>query len=578
MSDLLLLAGELRKLSDAQLVALLDRRPVIGTPRDFLDLAQALLQPKNIVEALSRLSADEVSALSGGAENPDVKLNQLGLSVSLPSGQHVLEAVAQELEQLLRKVPSSEPEESLAASSLQESDLNSAAVTFFETQQAITEIILDLEQRSLRVVGRNGIGIADIKRLSQHLNQPKERIRAWIEWVIGMRLALPSNARWWLAPAAETWVSASLLDRFEALARHWSATLGTSGTRQLQSLMLAEPHASLQVTLAKVFPLANRSLDQHLVRIESLANDAGLSAGHRATELLPLVLSGQFEAARTRLEAHLPRIKDELIVQADLTLIAPGPVTTRTEIAIRQFADIENVGIASSYRMNAASLSLAQELGLKVSNIRELLTDLSGKPLPQPVEYLLREAEQRFGRLQIWPKTSDAACTLRSNDSLLLTEILNDSRLRPFGFWASNAASLASRFEPEVVYHGLRDLGYVAVLVDANGSVQAPSHHLAWTDSTENAQADAKLAMVAALRDADIKAGAEPDDQDLHRQLQLAIKTKSELNVVMSGRDGAIVEFRLLPTSLANGRLRALDRKADAERTLPVERILRIDY
>lgn len=578
MSNLLLLAGELRKLTDDQLVALLDRRPVLGNPNDFLDLAQALLQPKNIAELLGRLSAGEVSLLEAAiaAKTEAADLASLGLLLSDGDQFRVPDEVIEQLK-LLRSLAPSASTEGSPASESDWGSLASAAVHLFETQQAITEIILDFEQRAIKLVGRGGVGIADVKRLSLHLNQPKERIRVWLDWVIGLRFAMPSNQHWWLTPAAENWLGLSAADRFEVLGRHWLALLGDSGCRELAARM-GQEKTGLSASLGQVFPLANHSLDTHLLRLEVLAQDAGLSASGLPTQLLPLVLDQRFAEAIELLAPQLPREKDALIVQADLSLIAPGPLTTKTEIALRRFASIEAVGMASTYRLSPTSLSLALELGETIPGIRDLLHGLSDKPLPQPVEYLLREAESRFARLQIWPGSDSAASIIRSTENLLLTEILNDARLRPFGFWAANAASLASRFEPEVVYHGLRDLGYVAVLVDAEGKVKSPQHHKAWTELTQYEGQDTKLALVHSLRASDTKAGAEPESHDLQRQLQLAIKTKSELSVLVTGRDGQQVQFRLLPTSLANGRLRALDRKADAERTLPLERIVRIEY
>ena len=206
-----------------------------------------------------------------------------------------------------------------------------------------------------------------------------------------------------------------------------------------------------------------------------------------------------------------------------------------------------------------------------------MLTDLSAKALPQPVEYLLNEAAGRFGRLRIAEgKTGAERSILSSTDGILLTEILNDSRLRPFAFYALSAGTLATRFEPEVVYFGLRDYGYVPVRIDAQGAVISPEKTGSWGVQSEGAEADPLLALIGAIRSADERVGAQPDDQDLTRQIQLAIKNKTALSVALTDRSGNEVEFRILPTALVNGRLRGLDKKADIERTLPLERILRV--
>ena len=64
---------------------------------------------------------------------------------------------------------------------------------------------------------------------------------------------------------------------------------------------------------------------------------------------------------------------------------------------------------------------------------------------------------------------------------------------------------------------------------------------------------------------------------DLLRQLQLAIKLKSKISVVLDLGGGKQVTYLIEPVGLANGRLRAKDRKADVERTLPISSIVSIE-
>ena len=57
------------------------------------------------------------------------------------------------------------------------------------------------------------------------------------------------------------------------------------------------------------------------------------------------------------------------------------------------------------------------------------------------------------------------------------------------------------------------------------------------------------------------------------RQLEPAVKTKTAVFVNVRLPDGSEVEYHLEPAALANGRLRARDRRADIERTLPLSSI-----
>jgi hypothetical protein len=60
------------------------------------------------------------------------------------------------------------------------------------------------------------------------------------------------------------------------------------------------------------------------------------------------------------------------------------------------------------------------------------------------------------------------------------------------------------------------------------------------------------------------------------RQLELAIKTKMTVTVVVRMPDGSEIEYLLEPAALASGRLRARDRRSDIERTLPLSHIVEV--
>jgi hypothetical protein len=124
-----------------------------------------------------------------------------------------------------------------------------------------------------------------------------------------------------------------------------------------------------------------------------------------------------------------------------------------------------------------------------------------------------------------------------------------------------------------VLYFGLREIGFVAIRVDEAGKVISP---LAATRQAIDTEKENSIAAdILRLRDQEAKLGDSPDDDDLQRQIQLAIKNKARARFTVSSSSGEI-EFLLEPIGIANGRLRAKDRKADIERTLPITSILRV--
>ena len=585
MSDLLHLASALRALSDAEVEASLRRRYHIGAPKDFFDLSQNLLADKSITASLRRLSGSEAAGLkllmAGGSVSAETQasLLQLGLCVRTDAGIRVLDAVRELAAPLLEKlaVPVELAATSTAEPVVDSAQMGLAAIAVFETQQAICELLLDAEKHPIRLTGKTGFGITDVKRLGSHLGQPNTAIRAYYSLTERLHLLQLIGDRWWLTSGARQFLNDSIAERWRKLAQQWVDSLGPVGAKELSAVLAVSPELSLSGALKRVFPLADSSLGDELENLSQQAQGIGFSVSGSATILLTLGLAGRIDAGSDLLDNHLPRLQHSLIVQADQSLIAPGPLDTATELELRRFADLEQVSVACTYRITAMSICRGLESGLSIAGIRAMLQDLNGKELPQPVEYLLRDTEAKFGKLVIFAGRGGAEkAVLKSSDGVLLTQVLNDSRLRAFALQASNASSLATRFEPETLYHGLRDNGYLAIRVTDDGTVISPVAATGFTGGLANPGESPLRLLIANLRAADLRVGASPDDGDITRQIQLAVKNKAVLDVVASDSTGSEIEFRIVPTALANGRLRGMDSRNDVERTIPLSRILRV--
>ena len=287
------------------------------------------------------------------------------------------------------------------------------------------------------------------------------------------------------------------------------------------------------------------------------------------------VVAGDLESAKLRLLNHLPAEQNRLIVQADLSIIAPGPLSVAVERRVRRFATPESIGVASNYRISALSISHALETGMTVAAIRNLLIELSARELPQPIEYLLKEASDRFGRLRIQENLQSGGSVISSSDPTLLLQIHGDKHCAVLGLRYLGEELLSSR-QQEVVYFTLREAGYVAIMIQRDGSVLSPLP----IEITSQNQPSAKkyLREVAALRQLDSLTDVEPDSNNLSRKLQLAIKNKSLVDITLTLTGGEERKFRVEPLAVANGRLRALDRKSDIERTLPVANITTLEF
>lgn len=579
MSDQLRIAAALRKLDDETLARVIQLRMINSSHlRDFFDLADALSNQKSLAAALSSLTVSQFEQLESLAESQKSKLGDFVLDLMLAerSGQtaQIFESTTHAMATIRtqRKTLTPVSNALLERVMFAAEDIDrDASLAIFDVIQALTELIFELEQRYIREVGKRGVGLPDIKRLANHLKKTNEYSKQVFELAQFVNLAEVEGSRWQLGQQAENWISWSDRERWSHLAESWLQLLGDEAARELLAISAGE---SFEDRLSVVYPFADSTATNRIKKVAEMANLIGLISNSQATSWMGLLAAKSAKSAGDRAIAGLPRADEKIIIQGDLTLIAPSPLPTELEIQLRRFVDTEQIGMASSYRLSALSVSHGLETGLSIDDIRGLLLRLSSRELPQPVDYLLKEAQSRFARLKVHSTKSGAHSQIVSSDSILLAEVHNDQRLKPFALHFDEAGNLHSRFESELVYFALREANFVAVRVDESGEVISPqklSSKKKVSEQKQNAFED-----IARMRDADTQGTSDPDDDDLLRQIQLAIKYKAKMLIVLTTASGEQVEYLVEPVGVANGRLRAKDRKADIERTLPLSSVVSI--
>lgn len=567
MSDLYRLALALRGANDSSLAQLIHERSlVISEYKDFFDLAQAILAPKSLALIMASCTAGQIRALRALLAEEKISKEQLKL---LAQDLLVWDSGDPQIFDWLREKLLEHPK-TLSLKVIQDAPIliDSASVDrdcgihAFEAMQAVTEIIFDLEHHLVREVGKSALGLPDVKRLSTHLGKPKEYVRAIFDLARSAGFVSPAAGRFRPTKDGVGWLGFTPQKRWQLLAQAWIAMLGEAGCKEVSGELRNSMSVTLPNLLDVCFPFG--ASGTKLARLNELAEIIGLSSQGAIASWFAQTLKSPAEAAKL-ISHHLPSEQDRIIIQGDLSIIAPGPLPAKVEVSLRRFAETENIGLASGYRISALSISSGLEDGMSESEIRSLLESLGGAPLPQPVDYLLRETAERFGRIKIQAEGKSSIVLV--TDPLLAKQLFIDSKLKGF-MLSAHPLGLSCPIEAELLYHSLRDAGYIAVRVDENQRVIRPS-----TPVMENESAHSFADQLERLRAADL--ATEPVENDLERKIQLALRSKSTLQVEVSA-NGQLLSFLLEPIGIANGRLRARDRKADIERTLPVSAITSI--
>ncbi|HEX4359953.1 MAG TPA: helicase-associated domain-containing protein [Pseudonocardia sp.] len=120
------------------------------------------------------------------------------------------------------------------------------------------------------------------------------------------------------------------------------------------------------------------------------------------------------------LRRSLPEPVDKVLLQADLTAVAPGPLRPDVAEEMALVADVESAGGATVYRITEASILRALDTGRAPSELHELFATRSATPVPQGLSYLIDDVARRHGRL----RAGVARSFLRADDAVLLAEVL----------------------------------------------------------------------------------------------------------------------------------------------------------
>ncbi len=175
------------------------------------------------------------------------------------------------------------------------------------------------------------------------------------------------------------------------------------------------------------------------------------------------------EALASTMHPHLPTPVDQVLLQADLTAIAPGRLVGSLAQFMRLVADVESRGGATVYRFGPDTVRRCLDAGWSADQVLSGLADASQTPVPQPLEYLVRDVARRHGQTRV----SSAAAIVRSDDAAALEAMAADRALGALQLRHLAPTVLVTPVAAEVVVELLRDSGYSPVVETASGGILA---------------------------------------------------------------------------------------------------------
>lgn len=370
------------------------------------------------------------------------------------------------------------------------------------------------------VLRAGGLGVRELRRVAGHLEVDDAEAALVVELAGAAGLVVDDEEETpSFAPTAQVdeWLAAELPARWSTLVRTWLSTARAAwlvGTRDDRGVVraaldpeLVRPWAprlrrSVLGVLADVPPGTALDAAQVLEQLtwrtpRSVPPEHAVAATLREAALLGVVAAGALApAGRALLTAvtgsdgapglvlerrggpapdpvadalagGLGAPVDEMLLQADLTGVVPGRPSPALEALVERAARVESRGGALTVRFTPESVRAALDAGTTAD---ELLADLAAHargPVPQPLEYLVRDAARRHGRLRAGAVSS----YVRAEDPALLAGLVEDPRLAPLGLVRLAPTVLASQGSTRELLAALRERGLAPVAEGPDGQI-----------------------------------------------------------------------------------------------------------
>lgn len=499
--------------------------------------------------------------------------------------------------------------------------------------EAVRQVQLLLDRWAVAppgVLRSGGLGVRELRAAAAAIDVDEGVAALLVEvaWAAGLLATSGEIDDEWLpTPAYDAWRTADASERWTQLAEAWLTTARVAGlvgerdgadnrinalTADVERIVAPDIRTWVLDDLATLDPGTAASVEsmvhRHVWRRPRRggrlrddlvrwtlheANALGICARGAVSSPGRALLAGDRTEAVVTMHELMPVPVDHVLLQADLTAVAPGPLHDDLARRLALMADVESSGGATVYRFTARSVQRALDAGHTAAECHAFLEGASRTPVPQPLTYLVDDVARRHGLLRV----GSASSYLRCDDPAVLDELVAGRGIDGLRLRRLAPTVAVSPVAPELLVDRLRGLGLSPAAESADGSVvvsrpderrtgpRSLPQRLA-TDPPAPSEAVA-AALVRALRAGERGAGRGPSvpgpglgsevprtamAQTL-RVLQDAVDRGASVWLGYVDNDGVTAERVVDPVTLVGGQLTAFDHRSDAVRRFSVHRV-----
>lgn len=411
-----------------------------------------VMLPASVNRILSGLPATDVQLLPSSRISPDLWGSDAAVAAHYLSAQNL-------------SSPDLSADSPDTATAPQETTDSGATATGLEACREISSLLDFLGTHPVPMLKNGGLGQRSSKLLAQHLKRTTAEVYrvvalAHASGVIGTGEPHPVPAEGegnYLAPTrrADEWQESDLATRWTMLLRGWFDSLwpwwtllpGSGGTatqsgsteahqRLLHPEFSQHRLASYRRLVVRGYarssargPITEHELWQDLLflypklitqqtqaRLTPLLREAewvgAISNGRLSSPALALLADEKEAADPVFSAAHklCPAAVSEFIVQADFTVVCPGPLENAVRSELELIAKLESPGLASLYRIEESSVRQGLDAGRSGEQIITFLREHSLTPVPDSMISVVRELARHHGGLRGGPAVSYLRC------------------------------------------------------------------------------------------------------------------------------------------------------------------------
>ena len=473
-----------------------------------------------------------------------------------------------------------------------------------------------------------GMGVRDVKRLTKLTGITEQRLGLVLE--IGSAAGLMTSGvpdpepedgagpYWAPTIAADRFAENSAADRWQLLASTWldlparPSLIGHRGPD-------GKPYAALSDSLySTAAPLDRRLL---LTILSDLPRGVGLDAteasramvwrrprwtvrlqpepvSHLLEEAHALGMVGRgaissparalltedADAAVNAMAKALPAPIDHFLVQADLTVVVPGPLERDLAEELAHVADVESAGAAMVYRVSEPSIRRALDSGRSATALHAFFTKHSRTPVPQGLTYLIDDVARRHGQLRV----GMASSFIRCEDPALLTQAIATPAAQRLDLRLLAPTVAVSQAPISDVLAALRGAGFAPAAEDSAGTivdirtrgarVPTPLHRRAYRPLPSAPNRDTLAAVVSVLRKVvamplNANGGGRVDPARAITLLQQAALEQTSVVIGYIDAAGVATQRVVSPVNVRGGQLLAFDPASGRVRDFAIHRV-----